>query len=49
MFGNTHNYLYRHRNEFIDQVDRNTGVIDFEIGKARLERSYSVASNKRCG
>ncbi|XP_044749513.1 vascular endothelial growth factor receptor 1-like [Coccinella septempunctata] len=45
-FGNTHNYLYRHRNEFIDQVDRDTGTIDFNIGNERLERSYSVASNK---
>ncbi|XP_045479930.1 vascular endothelial growth factor receptor kdr-like isoform X2 [Harmonia axyridis] len=47
-FGNTHNYLYRHRNEFIDQIDRTTGTIDFNIGNERLQRSYSVASSRSC-
>ncbi|XP_044748223.1 vascular endothelial growth factor receptor 1-like isoform X2 [Coccinella septempunctata] len=45
-FGNLHNYLYRHRENFINQVDPQTGQIDFSIGQDILERSYSLASNK---
>ncbi|XP_045479289.1 vascular endothelial growth factor receptor 1-like isoform X2 [Harmonia axyridis] len=45
-FGNLHNYLYRHRDNYINQVDPQTGRIDFSIGADILERSYSLASSK---
>ncbi|KAK9873019.1 hypothetical protein WA026_020752 [Henosepilachna vigintioctopunctata] len=45
-FGNLHNYLYRHRENFINQVDPQNGEIDFNVGQDILERSYSLASCK---
>ncbi|KAF2903028.1 hypothetical protein ILUMI_03160 [Ignelater luminosus] len=45
-FGNLHNYLLRHRNSFIDQIDAKTGKIDYTFGADILERSFSVSSNK---
>lgn len=46
-FGNLHNYLLRHRESFIDQIDPSTGEIDPSIGIERLERPTSVGSNGR--
>ena len=31
-FGNIQKYLIHHRNKFINQVDPNTGIINFDIG-----------------
>lgn len=45
-FGNLHNYLLRHRDNFIDQVDPTTGRIDFNIGSEILNRTYSVSTNR---
>ncbi|XP_008191844.1 vascular endothelial growth factor receptor 1 isoform X1 [Tribolium castaneum] len=45
-FGNLQNYLLRHRENFIDQVDPKTGHIDYTIGQEILERTYSVSSNR---
>lgn len=42
-FGNLHNYLLRHREEFIDQIDPKTGQIDPEI----LSRTESLRSNSK--
>lgn len=48
-FGNLHNYLLRHRDNFIDQIDHNSGNIDPNIGSDIINRAYSVSSNKsRC-
>lgn len=46
-FGNIQNYLLRHRENFIDQVDPKTFHIDYTIGQEELERTYSVSSNRR--
>ncbi|XP_031339412.1 vascular endothelial growth factor receptor 1-like isoform X2 [Photinus pyralis] len=47
-FGNLHNYLLRHRNSFVNQIDSKTGKIDYTYGSELLERSFSVSSNKSC-
>lgn len=45
-FGNLHNYLLRHRGNFIDQVVRSTDVIDPTIGIEMINRAYSISSTK---
>ena len=44
-FGNLHNYLLRHRTDFINQIDPATGKIDPNIGIDILTRSASIESN----
>ncbi|XP_012148216.1 PDGF- and VEGF-receptor related isoform X2 [Megachile rotundata] len=44
-FGNLHNYLFRHRTNFINQIDPATGKIDPNIGLDILTRSASIGSN----
>ncbi|XP_076660894.1 PDGF- and VEGF-receptor related [Halictus rubicundus] len=44
-FGNLHNYLLRHRNDFINQIDPTTGKFDPSIGLDQLTRTASVCSN----
>ncbi|KYN07332.1 Vascular endothelial growth factor receptor 1 [Cyphomyrmex costatus] len=44
-FGNLHNYLLRHRNDFINQIDPKTGKLDLTIGMDILMRTSSVSSN----
>ncbi|XP_034952110.1 vascular endothelial growth factor receptor 1 isoform X2 [Chelonus insularis] len=44
-FGNLHNYLLRHRNDFINQIDPATEKIDPTIGRELLVRSISMGSN----
>ncbi|XP_071630624.1 vascular endothelial growth factor receptor 1 isoform X1 [Temnothorax longispinosus] len=46
-FGNLHNYLLRHRNDFINQIDPKTGKLDLTIGMDILMRTVSVSSNNR--
>ncbi|XP_018340861.1 PREDICTED: vascular endothelial growth factor receptor 1 isoform X1 [Trachymyrmex septentrionalis] len=46
-FGNLHNYLLRHRNDFINQIDPKTGKLDLNIGMDILMRTGSVSSNNR--
>lgn len=46
-FGNLHQYLMKHRSEFINQIDPGTGKIDVSIGSDILARSASVGSNNR--
>lgn len=46
-FGNLHNYLLRHRDEFIDQIDPKTGMVDPTIGQEILERADSFSKNGR--
>ncbi|KAL1506846.1 hypothetical protein ABEB36_006133 [Hypothenemus hampei] len=46
-FGNLQNYLYKHRESYINQVDPITGSVDYSIGADILERSYSVSSDNR--
>lgn len=46
-FGNLHNYLLRHRNDFINQIDPKTGKLDLTIGMDILTRTVSVSSNNR--
>jgi hypothetical protein len=41
-FGNLHNYLLRHREDFVDQLDRKTGCIDPTIGVELLSRNESI-------
>ncbi|XP_018563787.1 vascular endothelial growth factor receptor 1 isoform X2 [Anoplophora glabripennis] len=45
-FGNLQNYLLRHRDNYIDQVDPKTGRVDYVIGQEFFDRSYSVSSDK---
>ncbi|KAH1027652.1 hypothetical protein HUJ05_001123 [Dendroctonus ponderosae] len=47
-FGNLQNYIYKHRENFIDQIDPATGVVDYNIGQEISDRSYSVGSDSRC-
>ncbi|XP_012522394.1 vascular endothelial growth factor receptor 1 isoform X2 [Monomorium pharaonis] len=44
-FGNLHNYLLRHRNDFINQIDPKTGKLDLNIGMDILTRTASINSN----
>ncbi|KZC11067.1 Vascular endothelial growth factor receptor 3, partial [Dufourea novaeangliae] len=46
-FGNLHNYLLRHRGDFINQIDPSTGKFDPSIGIDILTRTASVGSNNR--
>nr|XP_033203848.1 vascular endothelial growth factor receptor 1 isoform X1 [Bombus vancouverensis nearcticus] len=46
-FGNLHNYLLRHRADFINQIDPATDKFDPTIGLDLLTRSVSVSSNNR--
>ncbi|XP_012350055.1 vascular endothelial growth factor receptor 1 isoform X3 [Apis florea] len=46
-FGNLHNYLLRHRADFINQIDPTTGKFDPSIGQDLLTRSVSISSNNR--
>ncbi|KAK0183116.1 hypothetical protein PV327_001186 [Microctonus hyperodae] len=46
-FGNLHNYLLRHRLDFINQIDPATEKIDPLIGHELLMRAASVDSNSR--
>ncbi|XP_078038596.1 vascular endothelial growth factor receptor 1-like [Augochlora pura] len=43
-FGNLHNYLLRHRSNFINQIDPATGKFDLNIGHDLLTRTSSVGS-----
>ncbi|XP_050509274.1 vascular endothelial growth factor receptor 1-like [Diabrotica virgifera virgifera] len=45
-FGNLQNYLLRHREHFINQIDPHTGEVDYKIGLEHLDRTYSVSSNR---
>ncbi|KRT78953.1 Immunoglobulin, partial [Oryctes borbonicus] len=45
-FGNLHNYLLRHRENFINQINPETGKIDCSIGIDVLARSFSVSSQE---
>ncbi|XP_015119828.1 vascular endothelial growth factor receptor 1 isoform X2 [Diachasma alloeum] len=44
-YGNLHNYLLRHRSDFVNQIDPATGKIDVSIGSDLLNRTLSVGSN----
>ncbi|XP_076749941.1 PDGF- and VEGF-receptor related [Xylocopa sonorina] len=46
-FGNLHNYLLRHRADFINQIDPATDKFDPSIGQDILTRSVSVSSSNR--
>ncbi|CAK9796532.1 Vascular endothelial growth factor receptor 1 [Anthophora plagiata] len=46
-FGNLHNYLLRHRSDFINQIDPTTRKFDPSIGIDILTRSLSISSNNR--
>nr|XP_033321453.1 vascular endothelial growth factor receptor 1-like [Megalopta genalis] len=46
-FGNLHNYLLRHRGDFINQIDSATGKFDPSIGLDLLTRTASVCSTNR--
>nr|CAI5831584.1 unnamed protein product [Callosobruchus analis] len=46
-YGNLQNYLLRHRDNFINQIDPKTGKIDYTIGQEYdLDRTYSNSSDK---
>ncbi|XP_021928983.1 vascular endothelial growth factor receptor 2-like isoform X4 [Zootermopsis nevadensis] len=48
-FGNLHNYLLRHREDFVDQIDPKTGHIDPAIGVDLLSRNESIKSKSNSG
>ncbi|XP_063986555.1 vascular endothelial growth factor receptor 1 isoform X2 [Diachasmimorpha longicaudata] len=43
-YGNVHNYLFRHRSDFVNQIDPATGKMDVSIGSDLLNRTLSVGS-----
>ncbi|XP_072392204.1 vascular endothelial growth factor receptor 1-like isoform X2 [Diabrotica undecimpunctata] len=45
-FGNLQNYLLRHREHFINQIDPHTGKVNYMIGHELLDRTYSISSNR---
>lgn len=46
-YGNLHNYLLRHRENFINQIDPVTETIDYNIGAEILKRTFSVSTTRR--
>ncbi|XP_050295851.1 vascular endothelial growth factor receptor 1-like [Anthonomus grandis grandis] len=44
-FGNLQNFLYKHRASFINQLDGNSGTINYSIGMDFLDKSYMVTSD----
>ncbi|KAJ8931966.1 hypothetical protein NQ314_015075, partial [Rhamnusium bicolor] len=44
-FGNLQNYIFRHRDQYVDQVDPKTGRIDYTIGQKYFDRTYSTSSD----
>jgi len=40
-YGNLHDYLLRHRDDFIDQLDRTTGKLNLALGTEKISRSQS--------
>ncbi|KAJ8926683.1 hypothetical protein NQ314_020924 [Rhamnusium bicolor] len=46
-FGNLQNYIFRHRDQYVDQVDPKTGRIDYTIGQKYFDRTYSTSSDGR--
>lgn len=44
-YGNLHNYLLRHREDFINQIDPVTKRIDYNIGYEELERTFTISSD----
>ncbi|XP_078051914.1 vascular endothelial growth factor receptor kdr-like, partial [Augochlora pura] len=46
-FGNLHDYLLSHRGDFINQVDPETGKLDFSIGHDLLTKSASASTTNR--
>jgi FMS-like tyrosine kinase 1 len=46
-FGNLHNYLLRHREDFVDQINPKTGHIDPTIGVELLSRNESIKSKSK--
>ncbi|XP_056632203.1 vascular endothelial growth factor receptor 1-like isoform X1 [Diorhabda sublineata] len=45
-FGNLQNYLLKHRDHFVNQIDSQTGKINYLIGQELLDRTYSLSSNR---
>ncbi|KAJ4451405.1 hypothetical protein ANN_02867 [Periplaneta americana] len=43
-YGNLHNYLLRHRDDFVDQLDRTTGELNLALGMDKLARAQSAKS-----
>ncbi|XP_077296631.1 vascular endothelial growth factor receptor 1-like [Arctopsyche grandis] len=48
-YGNLHNYLIRHRENFIDQINLHYGNIDSNIGNNVVNKAYSQHSNQSSG
>nr|CAD7437607.1 unnamed protein product [Timema bartmani] len=46
-YGNLHNYLIRHRDHFIDQIDKKTGLMDSSIGSEILARAASLSAKAK--
>nr|CAD7196039.1 unnamed protein product [Timema douglasi] len=46
-YGNLHNYLIRHRDHFIDQIDMKTGQIDPSIGSDILARAAALSAKTK--
>nr|CAD7568583.1 unnamed protein product [Timema californicum] len=46
-YGNLQNYLIRHRDHFIDQIDKKTGQIDSSIGSDILARTASLSAKTK--
>ncbi|XP_056648328.1 vascular endothelial growth factor receptor 1-like isoform X1 [Diorhabda sublineata] len=45
-FGNLQNYLLKHRYDFINQIDPQTGEVNYHIGQELLDRTSSISSSK---
>ncbi|XP_076382488.1 vascular endothelial growth factor receptor 1 isoform X2 [Megalopta genalis] len=46
-FGNLHNYLLKHRSNFVNQIDPTTGILDLSIGLDLLKQTGDVCTTNR--
>jgi len=46
-YGNLHDYLLRHRDDFVDQLDCTTGKLNLALGNEKVSRSQSTTKNTK--
>jgi hypothetical protein len=46
-YGSLHKYLLRHRDDFIDQLDRTTGKLNLALGMGEYSRSQSTKNKTK--
>jgi FMS-like tyrosine kinase 1 len=46
-YGNLRDYILRHRDDFIDQLDPTTGKLNLALGMDKISRSQSSTSKTK--